>query len=300
MDVRLLKAFLAVAEERHFARAADRIGIVQSALSTQVKRLEDILGGPLFVRGRRSQIQLTFAGETLLHEARATVARIERTIHLGRLATRGAAGTIALGYIFSAAPSGVLSRLLAHMRDRYPGLTINASPMETPDQIAALDHATLDLALIRPRREYPDTIRTRVIHREGLVLALPEAHALAKAPLVRATQLADEIFLIPQSGERPGVFETVAHLAKIGGFPYRTRETPDYVTAASIAASGGGVVLAPASLSRLNLPALTYRPLADYQGTIDMALAWRAVAPAFIDDLVDMLTSERRLPADKA
>lgn len=276
LDSKHLRAFLVVADTHHFGQAAERMGIAQSALSTQIRRLEDIIGGPLFSRGRRSAVTMTPAGRAFLVEATETIARLDRTERIGRLAVQGEAGTMTVGYVFSAAMSGTLSQLLSIVSRRFPHMTINASPMETPEQIAALADARIDACLIRPRRQYPDGIQSQIVHTEPLLLALGHEHPLAASAEVHARDLANEIFLIPQAGEATGWVSAVSDLAQRARFPMPAiRETSDFVTAASMAASGRTVVLAPRSLSNMSLPGIVYRPIAGCTGTVDLALAWR-------------------------
>jgi DNA-binding transcriptional LysR family regulator len=276
LDSRQLRIFLAVAELRHFGQAAERLGLVPSAVSGQIKRLEDRLGGPLFQRGRRTAVTLTPAGETFRLQAEAVLRRLAEAERIGRLACGGAAGTAAIGYVFSAAMTGLLSRLMADAAERFPDLTLTASPMDTPEQMAALADGRLDAGLVRPRPHYPDGIAARIVHREPLLVALAETHPLAQAASLTAGDLHDEAFIIPQFSEATGLADALARLASVGRFALPpTREVNDFVTAAGLAAAGLGVVLAPTSLARLALPGLAFCRLTDFQGVIELAFAWR-------------------------
>jgi len=276
LDGRQLRIFLLVAELRHFGRAAERIGLAPSAVSAQIRRLEDRLGGPLFLRGRRAAVTLTPAGAAFRPEAEAALGRLAQAERIGRLACGGAAGPVAVGYVFSAAMCGLLTRLLAMAAARFPDLAVAAHPMHTPDQLAALADGRLDAALVRPRARYPEGVDARPIHREGLMVALGRDHPLAAEPAIRAADLRHERFIVPQFGEPAGLSDTVADLARAGGFaPPATTQVGDFVTAASFAAAGAGVVLAPASLGRLGLPGLAYRPVAGFEGVVTLAYAWR-------------------------
>jgi DNA-binding transcriptional LysR family regulator len=290
LDPRHLRAFLAVAETLHFGRAAEQLGIVQSALSAQIKRLEDVIGGPLFTRGRRKAVELSPAGLVLKEEAEDILARLARTERIGRLAAKGESGKTFIGYVFSAAMSGVLADILRLARMSLPYMTIDASPIETPQQIAAVADASLDIGIIRPRRHYPAGIASHVIHRESLVLGLSSRHPLASSASISPRDLASETFLTPQIGEAMGPAGSVADLAEQGGFAMPDlRETSDFVTAASMAASGGGVVLAPRSLGNLKLPDLVYKPIEGFNRTIELALIWRDPETPLIRALRDRL-----------
>jgi DNA-binding transcriptional LysR family regulator len=276
LDVRQLRAFVTLADDLHFGRAADRLDIAQSALSTQIKRIEDIIGGRLFDRGRRSAVRLTAAAELFLLEARQSLEQLDRTERIGRLAMRGVAGPASIGYVFSAAMSGILARALAAVRRDLPDAVPQASPMETPEQIAAVADVLLDAGFIRPRATYPAGISAKIIERKAMILAIAEGHPLAAKRKIRARDLAAERFIIPQSGGDGGMRAPVAALATNGGFVIDSAiNTGDFVTAATIAAAGYGLVLAPLSLKNLTIPGISYREIEDYSGTVDLALIWR-------------------------
>ena len=162
-----------------------------------------------------------------------------------------------------------------------PHLSLAALPMETPEQLTAIAEARLDAGFVRPREIYPPGVSTRIVHREPLLLALSASHPLNASPQILAAQLSRETFIIPQVGEAPGLAGLVADLCRLGGFsPRSLLDTGDFVTAASMAASGHGVVLAPRSLANLQLSGLCYREIAQFDGTVDLAIAWRdAMSP---------------------
>ncbi|MFD1787564.1 LysR family transcriptional regulator [Sphingomonas floccifaciens] len=113
IELKAMRLFVALADELHFGRTANRLGIAQSALSTQVLRIEDRLGALLFDRGRRSAVSLTQVGRIFLVEARAAIAQVERAERIGRMAGRGEAGPARIGYVLSAALSGALPNALS-------------------------------------------------------------------------------------------------------------------------------------------------------------------------------------------
>ncbi len=295
LDPRHLRAFLAVAETLHFGRAAEKLGLVQSALSAQIKRLEDIIGGPLFIRGRRAAVTLSPAGQVLKEEAVDIMARLARTERIGQLAAKGKSGRTSIGYVFSAAMSGVLADILRRAQTSLPYVIIEASPMETPHQIAAIAEASLDVGIIRPRPHYPSGISSFLIHQEAFVLGLSSRHPLASITSVLPRDLGSETFLTPQIAEATGMAGAVADLAQQGGFAMpELRETSDFVTAASMAASGAGVVLAPFSLSNLKLPDFVCRPINGFCRTTELALIWRGSETPLIKALKDLFSSVSR------
>ena len=277
LEPRLLHLFVQLAEDRHFGRTAERLNIAQSTVSTQLRRLEDVIGAPLFARHKKSAVHLTEVGRIFLIEARETLDRLARAETVGRIAARGEAGPMTLGYIFSAVPSGLLPQLLMLVRQAMPLVQVAPRLAETPDQLAAIAGRRLDLGLGRPRPAYPDGVRARIVHREPLVLLLARDHPIARHAVVPASALHDAIFLLPQFNERFGLLEKLERLAAAGGFamPALIR-TSDFVTAASMAAAGYGVVLAPAALVRLGVDGLVARAIEGFDDGIETALFWHA------------------------
>lgn len=294
IENRHLHAFVVLAEELHFGRAAGRLNIAQSALSTQIMRLEDTLGTPLLMRNRRSRPALTPAGHLFLEEARDILAHIGRAARITLLTGRGEGGPVSIGYVFSAAICGLVPVVLRHLHERFPMLNITPQLMETPDQLAAIADARLTFGFTRPRPVYPDAVVTRLVHSEGTVIAMPVHHRLASVASLRAADLAEETFIVPQFHDKVGLIDNLGRLAEAGGFPSPpVHTTSDFITALCMAAGGGGVVLAPASLQKLTLEGIIFRELDDFHDHLDLALVSRRDAPASlitaIEDFVHTL-----------
>ncbi len=280
LDPQLLHLFVLLAEERHFGRAAERANLAQSTASMQLARLEDRIGAKLFTRRKRAPVRLTDVGELFLVEAREALDRLMRAETVGRAAARGEAGRIALGYIFSAVASGVLPRLLTSIRREMPMLAMVPRMTETPEQIRAIAERRIDVALVRPRPAYPAGVRAMTVHDEPLLLLLGRDHPLAALDTVPADALGSQTFLLPQFNERVGFRENVERLAAVGGSGMpETVHTGDFITAASMAAAGYGVVLAPASIARLGVESLVARPIDGFAERIETALLWHDDAP---------------------
>jgi len=290
LDARHLRCFTLLAEELHFGRAATRLGIAQSGLSGHIARLEDVIGGRLIERGRKTAVHLTPLGETFLVEAKAALHQLDRAERIGRNAALGEAGAAKLSYVFSAALSGTLGRALRALSERLPMLEVTPFPLETPEQLKALTEARVDAGLLRPQARYPRGISAAVVHREPLLLALTDRHPLAARATVQAADLAGESFIVPQMTRSMGLGLLVEDLAKVGGFPAPPiLDASDYVTAASMASAGFGVVLAPRSLSNLAIDGIAYRPIADYTGSVELALAWRGPPTPLVKTVIAAL-----------
>ncbi|MCC8952741.1 LysR family transcriptional regulator [Bradyrhizobium sp. Pear77] len=300
LDARQLRYFIAVAEELHFARAADRLNVAQSAVSLQIKGLEEAFGARLLNRRKRAAVSLTEAGQLFLSEAVAAVRQLERAEQVGRLAARGELGQIEVGYVTSAAMNRTLQSLLREYRRSRPAVQLRLTDMETPRQLDALAEGRLDVALIRPRPSYAAGLAAQVIHREALCLALAADHPLARKRTLRASDLGNEPFLVPQLTESLGFGSYLERLATVGSFTVTmVHDVCDFVTALTMAAGGYGVVLGPESMRALGFPEIVFRPLADFPEKVELAVAFRAAEPsAAVRTFIDLATAlgRRREP----
>ena len=284
LDVRQLRYFVAVAEYLHFTRAADHLHVAQSALSTQVKQLEAQLGVRLLNRSKRSSVTLTDAGLLFLTEARNALRQLDLAESVGHLAGRGMLGHVEIGYVASAAFSGLLSLAMLTFRKERPGVALRISEMETFRQLAAIAEGKLDVAFIRPRPNYPEGVVVEVLLTEKLLLAMPVGHPQSAATEVRA--LADETFVVPNSG---GFAEHAAHfVAAAGPAPERIVEVRDFLSAITLVGAGCGIALVPESLRALAMPNVRYSEMSNYDHRVELALAYRStrnspVVQAFVE-----------------
>ena len=172
MELRHLRYFVAVAEERHFGRAAERLHIAQPPLSQQIRRFEAELGEPLLYRTTRS-VELAPAGEALLERAPEILAAVDAAVEDARRAARGEYGRLAIGFTGSSTYA-MLPSLAAAMREELPGVVLDLrGELLTPAQVARLLDGTLDLGLLRPP-VHERELSTEVLHSEPLVAVLPE------------------------------------------------------------------------------------------------------------------------------
>jgi DNA-binding transcriptional LysR family regulator len=275
MELRHIRYFIAVAEECHFGRAAERLHIAQPPLSQQIKQLEAELGVQLLVRSTR-RVELTQAGERYLERARAIVAGVEEA---GREAVRVAAGEVgrvSLGFVGSTTYE-LLPRLTRVLRQELPLVELDLhGEMLTPDQVAGLHDGTLDLAFLRPPVRDPD-LRLKVLRREPLVAVLPEAHPLAALEAVPLPDLRAEPFVSFLSQHRSVTFDAVFDACLAAGFePDVRQEVAETSTLVSLVAAGLGVALVPESVQHLRVTGAVYRPLEGEPAGIELAVARRA------------------------
>lgn len=288
LDTRQLRYFVAVAEDLHFTKAADRLHVAQSALSTQVKQLETQLGARLLARGKRSAVALTEAGVLFLVEARRALEQVERAEAAGRRAGRGELGHVAIGYVPSAAVSGVLSSAVRAYRAQRSDVILQLDEMESPKQLAAIIESRLDVGLIRARKDYPDGVSATVIKQERLLLALPADHRLAQAREVEVLEvgaLSKETLILPQFGQHEGFTDYVTDfVAAVQSMPEQVYPVRGLPTALSLVGAGVGVALVTESWRSFAMANVVYRGIVDFERVVDMVLAHRTreSAPAVL------------------
>jgi DNA-binding transcriptional LysR family regulator len=262
MELRHLRYFVAVAEELHFGRAAERLAIAQPPLSQQIQALERELGVALFTR---HPVRLTPAGEAFQQEAVATLRRAERAAEAARAAARGELGTIRVGFV-SSAVYGALPAAVRRFRELHPGVVLALTELTTAFQLQGLHAGDLDVGIFRV--DLPSLAETDLvaepIAREPYVLALPADHPLAARARVPLAAVAKEPFVTFPYRSNPSLHGQIERFCLGAGFvPRVVQEATLMQTIVALVAAGIGVALVPASLQRLQLAGVTYRPLAE-------------------------------------
>ena len=247
MELRHLQHFVAVAEERHFTRAAQRLNIAQSALSSSIRTLEDDLQSRLFVRSTRS-VALTAAGAAFLDRAQEALKVIEAGRQLVREIEGLKCGSIAIGTAHSLPTFIALPDLIARFHAAYPGIEVRLRQGETADLIDRLVHGGLDLAFVPLPEPAEAGIATRFVACEDLVAVMPRNHRLAGRSTVTLTELAGLPFVDFSAGwgTRPLVDQA---FASAGAERRTVSEVTDLETLVSLVASGLGVALLPESIA---------------------------------------------------
>ena len=274
MELRHLRYFVAVAEERHFGRAAQRLHIAQPPLSQQIRRFEAELGEPLFFRTTRS-VELSPAGAALLDRAREILAAVDSAVDDARRAARGEYGRLAIGFTGSATYA-MLPSLAAALRRDLPGVVLDLrGELLTPAQVARLLDGTLDLGLLRPPVN-DRSLNTEVLHSEPLIAVLPESHPLTRHAALPLELLKDEPFVTYPSHFRSVTHDAVEDACAAHGFiPTAAHEVAETATLVSFVAAGLGVSLVPASVRNMTVQGAVYRPLAQDATRVELAAAWR-------------------------
>ncbi|MEC6745049.1 LysR family transcriptional regulator [Pseudomonas qingdaonensis] len=262
MEIRHFRYFLSVARLGHFTRAAEQLGIAPPTLSRQIQDMERQLGVRLFERSQR-EVCLTAAGEALLPEAEQAVRQFDAAQLGAQRAGRGDVGRIELGYVASAAFSGLLQQQVTRFSQSHPGVVLNIREQPMAESPALVRDGVLDIAYVRTPMDLPDELVAMDLHEEGFVLALPASSRLNELPQIMAARLATETFILPEQ-----ISGTLA-IAAQGGFVPRLGPQPGSLVAViTLVSLGQGVALVPESvLQHITLPQVSYRRIADSQPT---------------------------------
>ncbi|AZP18599.1 LysR family transcriptional regulator [Streptomyces aquilus] len=264
-----LHAFVVLAEELHFGRAAARLGIAQPPLSQQIRRLEDKVGAPLLVRPP-GPVTLTPAGRELLPAARQALAALTDGLAAARAAAAGRTGTLRLGFAASLALT-LLPGLLRSYVDRYPHVRLDIREMTTAPQLTALREGGLDVGLLREPPSADPDLSFRTVLTEPFVAVLPRAHPLAAQRTVTPDELGAHPFVLLPREAGPGLHDRITGLCA----PRVAQHATEWQTVCALVETGLGVSLAPASIRRVRLKGVAFRPLAAPGARTVVAVAWR-------------------------
>ncbi|CAB3788200.1 Hca operon transcriptional activator HcaR [Paraburkholderia caffeinitolerans] len=271
MELKHLRAFVVLAEELHFGRAAQRLCIVQSALSMQIKALEDELEVRLLERDRH-KVALSETGRLFLPEARATLHQALRAEQTARQSARGEIGTLRIAFVSSVLPK-LLPMLVRTMHERYPLVTLELKDMPTPDQVAGLHENKLDFGLIRLPVASAG-LEIQVVLEESFVVAFPDDHPLAAQALIQPAELQGCPAFVLARRYAPGFHDELLVALKLGGADLTVvQELGEFTTMLALVAAGMGIGVIPAEAA-MALPAkVVARPLdlRDHRAGIGLA-----------------------------
>lgn len=268
-----LRSFVVLAEELHFGRAAERLNMTQPPLSRQIQRLEKQLGFDLFVRTQR-RVEITRAGELFAEEARKLLTMAEASNLMASRIAAGAVGHLRIGITASAALA-LLGHILQRLESTAPGLEVGVDEMVSRDQINAVEKGALDLVFVRTQ-PHSSELDSLLVFEEPLVAAISSRHRLAvtSRPL-HAKEVEGETVLqyTPTEAE---YFRTLAAQALTGVQITPKQQLTQIHMMIALVAANQGIALVPASVSRLGMPGVVYRPLKGQSDVRAQLLAvWR-------------------------
>jgi DNA-binding transcriptional LysR family regulator len=274
MDLRHLRYFLAVAEEGHFGRAAERLHIVQPALSMQIRALEAELGVALFERTSR-RVLLTEAGTLFRVEAERTLQQATRAKDVAQRAGRGEVGSVRIGFVGNAAFAGKLASDVSSFKLGYPRVEIELSELPPLRQVEAILSGHLD-AGYASEFHYSEEGELAV-DRVGAwpwMVAMRSNHALMKRSAVFPKELRNEAFVVYAAhAADDGQLKLLRHI--LGEEPRVLHHVPNTLTVLTLAAAGLGLALVPGSLQGVNIPNIAYRRLSNGSLQCDLVLLSR-------------------------
>jgi DNA-binding transcriptional LysR family regulator len=253
MELRHLRYFVVLAEELHFGRAAQRLGISQPPLSQQIRSLELMLTAKLFDRTNR-RVELTEAGRALLVEARATLDQAKRAVDIVSRAQRGEVGELTIGFASSASLIAPFTNAILAFRKALPGVRLVLKEQVTMQQIEALMERRLQIGFIRSPSipNLPDGIAAIKIYCEPLVVFMRVDHPLAvshRRQAVPLKQLATEPFVFFPRDSGTSLYDQVISMCRRAGFtPRIEQEARENATILGLVAAGLGVSILPESL----------------------------------------------------
>jgi DNA-binding transcriptional LysR family regulator len=287
MELRHLRYLCAVVDWHGFNRAARALHISQSAISEQILDLEEEIGVPLLNRSQH-RASLTPAGEIFIEEARKVLAAADRAVDLAQRSMRGEIGSLSIGFLVWGT-GAFFPGIIRDFRHLYPDVRVSLMEMVPGEQARALIKGTLDIAFTRPLEPpYDRQLRWETLYMDPLIAVLPYDHPLASFPLKLET-LANEAFILCDRSISPTLFDTAMALCAQAGFSPKITQTSNVLSSAlTLVQAGEGVTLIPSSFQYFRSSDLSFCPLADPSGSVELIMAWSperegALQKAFLD-----------------
>lgn len=289
MELRHLRYFIAVAEELHFGRAAQLLGISQPPLSQQIQALEQELGVRLFERTNR-RVALSEAGRLFLDEARLVLAQVDKASDVARRAQLGELGELKIGFTTSAPFTSSIPQAIFAFRQSFPAVHLALQEMNSMEVAARLEDESIQVGIMRPL-SLPDSLVVVELLREPLVAIINADHPLAQGSEqgLYLSELATEPFVFFPRTYGSGLYAQLMDLARAAGFtPLITQEAGEVMTIIGLVAAGLGVTVLPASYRRMRIDGVVYRTLLDPEATSAVWLVQRKdqqspMARAFVE-----------------
>ncbi|HYQ17384.1 MAG TPA: LysR substrate-binding domain-containing protein [Polyangiaceae bacterium] len=287
MEHKLLKSFVAVAEELHFGRAARRLHLSQPPLSLQIQKLEAELGTALFVRSNR-HVALTEAGHVLLGRARHLLAESDRAAQEVSRVGRGELGAVTLGYTATASHR-LLPELVPRFRKLHPGLRLELLELRSAEQPEAIAAGRIELGLVCAPVPAPGLTETPLL-RERLLVALPKAHPLAKKSRLHPRDLDGADYVGVRPDIEPAWAEASLRALKLAGaVPRLVQETDTKIALLGLVAAGLGLSVVSESLAVLERRGVVFRSLPGLKLELTLSALTRAVPTPRAASLLELM-----------
>ncbi len=244
MNFRYMRYFIAVAEAENFTLAARRLHTVQPSLSRQIKRLEEIVGTPLFFRNKH-EVRLTAAGEIFLRECRIILQKMDRAIILSREGARAEAGHITIGFVHGTEKL-FFDKIFPKLREQYPEMQITFRSFCEKDIFTCLHDHSIDAAFLNGPFDDSECIVELFVY-QPIIAALPASHPLAQMKRVPVAKLAEIPLLGPNPDAWPLYYEYIHRIAHKAGVKFKTADTnyDSALTCLQAVSMGAGFSLLP-------------------------------------------------------
>lgn len=271
-DLRHLRCFIAVAEEGHFGRAAERLAMTQPPLSVAVRQLEEAVGARLIDRTSRG-LKLTDAGAALLPQAKALVAAAADAALNAREVGRGQRGRLRIGVVGSLLYAG-LPKWLKRFQDRHPGIDVALVELNSQEQLDALQRGELDAGFVLARR-IPPELQAATVHESPFVACLPQGHAAARARRISLATLRDEPFVLFSRQVSPDYHARILDACAEAGFEPKVRhELRHWLSVVALVSQGMGVAIVPQPLARSGMAGVVFKPLVGTRAISTLQCVW--------------------------
>ncbi len=304
MELRHIRYFVAVAEEGHITRAAEKLGIQQPPLSQQIRALETELDVQLFRRLPRG-VALTDAGRTFLEDAQKILAHVEHARTATQRTARGEQGHIVVGFTSSVPFHPLFPAVFRSFRETTPLVSVRLEESGTGGLVNGLINETIDAAFIRSPVADGNGLAVHPLAEEAMFVALPAEHPLARKDkgAIDLQALAGDSFVLYRRTVGPGLFDAIITACNNAGFtPDIAQEAPRFTSTLNLVAAGLGISIVPESLKRLQVEGIAYRLLetpSELKAPINLACR-RIENAAAIRRFIDMTRSVARERADEA
>jgi DNA-binding transcriptional LysR family regulator len=284
VELRQLEHFVTVAETLNFRAAADRLHMTQPPLSVSIRRLEEEIGAPLFIRNTH-RVRLSPVGVSVLDDARRALHHAAEVRRVADATGHGIRGVLRLGFVGSA-KNALLPRVLPEFRSQYPDVALHCEEQNNTQLLERVEANDLDVAVIRVPVGRRREVESVVVERDVFVVALPAQHPLARQHSIRLVALADEPFIDYTSHRVPGLHLLAAGILNEAAIsPPVAQEAEQVQTVTFLVGCGLGFALVPSTAAYHPDPAVAFRPL-DPRPTrahTGLAVAWN---PAFETEII--------------
>lgn len=298
MELRHLRYFVAVADERNFTRAAQRLGITQPSLSSQIRQLETEVGTPLLRRETRG-VELTDAGKLMFEEARVILTQVERAKTGVARRARGETGMINIGSAGATYFHPLIPAIIREFRKEHPDVVLTPEESNTSLLLARLRAGAIDLAFVRPPFSDTHGLRFEPLVKEPILMVVPAAHPLAHSKSAPLSALAQEPIILFTRTINPSVYDAIlATFVRAGFSPRLGQEAPQMASAIPMVAAGLGVTLVPECMSRLHPDGVAFVPVKGPALPAEICLAYsRTQRSAAVRNFVTVARRQKQIAA---